>query len=1539
MGRTGVRVVVVAWTFAVLASVALVPEGPLGPVPAEAQEGVVSRNSIPLPSPSPARVGAPGQVTVLGDSISSAVGATGDLKEGYNAAIANYDFGEAQLPYSWATGDISGSVWNRMKAFNPGIGRRNLAVTGREMEDFVNDANQLGLGDDFVMVLYGGNNVCEPSEAEMVSFDRFRSELVNGLNRVREKNPNALIYMPTVPDIWMVWYLRGSNTYYNVIQSPYAEDVPIFGFGGFGLYDAGARNFWQGLNIAGIEIFNFPCQTMLAAPNSTDLADELRRDRVREYNIAINRIIVEECNKILRCRHDNWGLFNRTSNRENPPNGRVLDVGFWTFLDSDISYQDHFHPRAEGQDKIGGWAMEDMFDWNDRVAPWTWVDLSWPEAPGEVVATVGAGDDISVRGIEWRVHRPWGIANDWQTTYGSSVNVGMGSDDGVIEARAVDVNGNVSASQFTPVYRRPPTVDAGQIQVTRGDGAVEVRWPTVTGVSGNAVTGYQVRSEPDLRTCSTGTGGDTQSCTVSGLNNGTEYRFRVTAIGEQTSAAISAPSVAVTPAVEPDAPTELTTEVTPAGLVVSWTAPDDGGSPITSYVVEADPGGATCTTAPPSTECAFTELYIGTNYSFTVTATNDVGSSPTAGPTDEVRYEEAPSVPTNLTTVTANTRVTVSWDPPDADGGAPVTSYDVSSRRLGWPFATGSCTATAPATSCVVDGLVNGTSHTFTVTATNRVGAGPAASTSATPAPWLADPPTDVVVTAEETDGDSAIVVSWTTPDDDGGLPITGYTATASPGGWTCSTSSTPPALPATTCTIDDAPNGASYTVRVVATNADGDSVDSDPSPEVTLAAGRPTAPASVDAAKGNTQVTVSWSPPDADGGLPLTGYTATALVASSGTPAGSCTTDAEGTTCAIDGLTNGTAYDVTVVATNNAGDGPATAAAGTVIPRTTPSAPTSVIGSPGMGRITVSWSAPTSTGGATVVGYVARASVTATGAAAGSCTTDAEGTTCAIDGLTNGTGYTVAVVASNSEGEGAAASVTATPRTVPGSPRMITATARHEGADVSWLPPTSDGGAAVTGYVVSATHGVTGSVTTTCVPTGETTCRFSDLVNGVSYSFTVRATNAAGTGVALGAASATPAPQPPDPPSTMAASPSNGAISIAWDPPIANGSPIVSYLVTATPRGWPFPTATCETTVLTSCDLTGLRNFTNYTIKIIATNGIGTGTAATMVAAPVARVPDPPLAVTATMVDGGGNGAVRVRWSMPEADYGTPVSEYLVTVSPSGATCRVTAADGEPPARLCDFTGLEAGTSHAFTVAAINGNGRGPNSAASPSLNLPDTWPTIAPTGLPLPDEVPDPDETLRRPPPEPIARFADIPEGAYYDEAVQWAQRNDVTTGVDGGERFAPGRPVTRAEVLTFLWRAAGRPAAAADCGVVDVAPTSFAAAAVCWALDEGVTTGWGGDPTRVRPDIPATRGHVAAFLWRAAGRPEPTAPCSLVDVGPPGRARIGSGTPACWLAEHAITVANPFRPERPMTRAQLVTMLHRWDSQGPEVAALLR
>ena len=167
----------------------------------------------------------------------------------------------------------------------------------------------------------------------------------------------------------------------------------------------------------------------------------------------------------------------------------------------------------------------------------------------------------------------------------------------------------------------------------------------------------------------------------------------------------------------------------------------------------------------------------------------------------------------------------------------------------------------------------------------------------------------------------------------------------------------------------------------------------------------------------------------------------------------------------------------------------------------------------------------------------------------------------------------------------------------------------------------------------------------------------------------------------------------------------------------------------------------------------------------------------------------------------------------------------------------------------------------------------------------------------------------------------FADVSTDAYYYEAVKWAAKKGITGGIGNG-LFGPNQPCTRAQIVTFLWRAAGSPEPKAMSSFADVSTDAYYAKAVAWAVENGITTGTGDG--KFSPDATCTRAQSVTFLFRAIGK--------LVD----SKAEFSDvltdsyyANAVAWAVENGVTNGigdGLFGPDNSCTRAQIVTFLYR-------------
>ena len=527
------------------------------------------------------------------------------------------------------------------------------------------------------------------------------------------------------------------------------------------------------------------------------------------------------------------------------------------------------------------------------------------------------------------------------------------------------------------------------------------------------------------------------------LANGTTYYFWLV---DQNGAVSD--SAKATPMASLGAPGGLAAVPGNGQVTLSWAAPASVGcSPVSGYHVYqgTSPGGETGSPANCSpvtaTSCTVTGLTNGTTYYFKVTAVYKVGEGP--GAEVEAVPATVPGAPTGLAAVPGNGQVTLSWAAPASDGGSPVTGYHVyQGASPGGETGPVSCSPVT-ATSCTVTGLTNGTTYYFKVTAVNRVGEGPGAEVRAVPV-TVPGGPTGLAAVP----GNGQVTLSWAAPASDGGSPVTGYDLYA---GTTPDFTGKPPLgkMAGTAVTVTGLANGTIYYFMVTAVNRVGEG----PGAEVrAVPVTVPGAPTGLAAVPGNGQVTLSWAAPASDGGSPVTGY----IIYKGTSPGGETGTPVNGspvtaTSHTVTGLTNGTTYYFKVVAINAAGLSPpseeasakllivpsstppsstppstatpSTATPSTTTPSTTPAStapafapPTGLAAAAGDTQVRLSWTAPVSDGGSSVISY--NVYVTAAPGVQGATK---KGTTASNDvtvtNLTNGTVYYFMVTAVNANG------------------------------------------------------------------------------------------------------------------------------------------------------------------------------------------------------------------------------------------------------------------------------------------------------------------------------------------------------------------------------------------------------------------------------------------------------------------------------------------------------------------------------------------
>ena len=242
--------------------------------------------------------------------------------------------------------------------------------------------------------------------------------------------------------------------------------------------------------------------------------------------------------------------------------------------------------------------------------------------------------------------------------------------------------------------------------------------------------------------------------------------------------------------------------------------------------------------------------------------------------------------------------------------------------------------------------------------------------------------------------------------------------------------------------------------------------------------------------------------------------------------------------------------------------------------------------------------------------------------------------------------------------------------------------------------------------------------------------------------------------------------------------------------------------------------------------------------------------------------------------------------------------------VSPEGL-CFVSAADSRTGSPLllaaCEVSGTMAAYELMPVSSSSGGSGSGSSGSGSSSGSKP-SQPT-----------TPGQEEST--------TDFADVKKDTYYFDAVAWAVKNQITSGTSATE-FTPDATCTRAQIVTFLWRAAGCPEPKTGSSFSDVPVGSYYAKAVAWAVERGITTGTGDG--RFSPDAGCTRAQAVTFLYRALGK-QTDSSAKFSDV-PAGSYYADAVN---WAVENNVTNgtgAATFSPNADCTRAQIVTFLYR-------------
>ena len=675
----------------------------------------------------------------------------------------------------------------------------------------------------------------------------------------------------------------------------------------------------------------------------------------------------------------------------------------------------------------------------------------------------------------------------------------------------------------------------------------------------------------------------------------------------------------------PSAPRDLTaTAVDRTEIDLKWDAPsDNGGSRITGYRIEFSDTGSggwddlVDDTDDTKTSYTHTGLEPGTRQYYRVAAINRDGEGPWSDIDDATTEGGVPGVPRNLTAVeSGSSRINLSWSAPISDGGSRITGYEIEvSSNGGRTWTVRVSNTRSSSTTYAHTGLESGTTWHYRVSAINSEGTGePSNVASETTDIGPPRAPSSLSAVAP---GESQIRLSWAPPSDDGGARITGYRIDVSTSGgalWTVLNGNT--GSISTAYTHTNLPPGSRRSYRVAAINSQGRGAYSNTASATTRAV-VPDAPTNLTAtASGQTQVNLSWRAPLMDGGARITGYRVE-WSATGGTPWNVLTSRHTSTTYTHRGLSPATTRHYRVSAINSVGTGDASNVATATTDATVPSAPVRLSArANGQNQIDLTWTAPTTDGGAPVTGYRIESSPNGSSWTPLRSNTGSNATSYSHTGLAPATKRYYRVYAINIAGRSPASNVAnaTTDATVPAAPTNLSANASGTSQiDLSWRAPSFNGGSRITGYRIEFGESGNGPWLALVANTLSGSTSYSDtgLAPATTRYYRVFAINAVGSGTESGVANATTDATVPDAPTNLIATATEPTrIDLVWTAPAYDGgSPVTGYRIEVSEDGAVWADLVRSTAVTTTAyGHTGLMPGSTRHYRVSAINFAGTG-------------------------------------------------------------------------------------------------------------------------------------------------------------------------------------------------------------------------------------------------------------------------------------------------------------------------------------------
>ena len=479
---------------------------------------------------------------------------------------------------------------------------------------------------------------------------------------------------------------------------------------------------------------------------------------------------------------------------------------------------------------------------------------------------------------------------------------------------------------------------------------------------------------------------------------------------------------------------------------------------------------------------------------------------------------------------------------------------------------------------------------------------------------------------------------------------------------------------------------------------SEGGTANIPPYPAPTITTTVPSAPTSLIATPGNTQVSVAFIQ-SSTGGRPITNYQYSIDNGATFIP---CSPPVLLSPVLITGLTNGTTYQIMLKAVNVVGTSAASAAV-SATPATVPDAPVIISASNGNSRATINFTQG-SNGGSPILNYYYS---TDNGATFHEFSPEVTASPVIITGLTNGTTYLIRLRAINLIGlSDVSDNISVTPLGPPDAPTSLVATPGNAQVSVAFTQG-SDGGSPITNYYYSTDNGATfytlspADTVSPVVITG--------LTNGITYQIKLQAVNIAGASVASAAVTATPSATVPNPPVITAVTAGNTQASVYFARGVYDGGSIVTNYLYSIDNGITF-TAFSPADTLSPVVITGLTNGTTYIIKLKSINAIGESNASNA-SSIIPGVPDAPFITAITP----GDAQLSVAFSQG-SNGGSPITNYQYSTDNGVTYSAFSPADTASPVLITTLstdgsTPLVNGTAYTIILKAVNVNGQSPTS------------------------------------------------------------------------------------------------------------------------------------------------------------------------------------------------------------------------------------